>query len=142
MNADRIDRIYALVTTVVVAIAVIAGFWILGTPARQRDLQADRERRRDLSQLARQLSAIRSDEEEVPDELPVALTGNDAIARDPITNELYDYRKLGPETYELCATFAASSDEAVKEINQFWTHAAGRHCFEMSVETPPPPVGS
>jgi hypothetical protein len=50
-----------------------------------------------------------------------------APAHDPVTGAPYEYAARGPEQYTLCAVFAGgSADEA-----DFWSHGAGRQCFEM-----------
>ena len=55
---------------------------------------------------------------------------------DPGSAESYEYRTLGEETYELCATFDRESPAPTgRSSTDFWRHEAGRQCFELNVDT-------
>jgi len=52
--------------------------------------------------------------------------------RDPETGAPYTYEALGADRYRLCATFnRASPTESCTPRGDFWSHGAGRHCFEL-----------
>lgn len=133
------DRAFLIVSAVAVATAIVAGFWVLGSPGQQRLLSLDSERVNDLSQITSLLAAEVENPNNatpappLPEQLPNSVMTRDDL-RDPDTDAPYEYRRLSESTYELCATFATDSkaqDQNSRFINSRWTHPAGRHCFEV-----------
>ena len=56
---------------------------------------------------------------------------------DPETGRPYEYRILGGDTYELCASFARGTDTEPPETrSDFWSHGAGRQCFQLEAKKP------
>lgn len=143
----QLDRSFAIAATLTVILGIISGFRILGTPQRQRQIAADRERISDLVNIARQLHQKASNAQtfDQPFELPETLDqASNLVAQttDPITNEPYVYRQLSDTTYELCASFATdtstySLQPGADSANLRWQHPAGQHCFEFDVLEPP-----
>lgn len=135
------DQIFATVATLAVVAGVLAGFWVLGTPGRQRDIAADRQRLQDLQSIATDLHFRYQDNDDF--QLPASLDA-DRRARDPLTDQPYEYRPLGDTTYELCAEFATDSStyplRNATRRREFWQHPAGEHCFEFEVDEQPPSV--
>lgn len=141
MKRFSIDRVFAAVATVAVICALIAGFWVMGTPDRQRLIRADRQRLRDIRSIAQKLSwkATRKDEYKLPKTL---LENN--LAKDPLTNQPYLYERLSETTYQLCAEFATDSSTYLlqnrsqdRNVDK-WAHPQGRHCFNFDVTEQPP----
>ncbi len=133
------DRAFLAVSAAAVAAAIVAGFWVLGSPGQQRLLSLDSERINDLSQIASTLAyAVENPGQAtpappLPEQIPDSITTRDDL-RDPATQEPYEYRRLSESAYELCATFATDSSQQDKNLqssNSRWTHSAGRHCFEI-----------
>jgi len=54
-------------------------------------------------------------------------------ARDPATMEVYGYRPLDQRKFELCAVFERESGQASGFATGFWSHGAGRRCFQLIV---------
>ena len=53
-----------------------------------------------------------------------------AVGDDPSTNDLYQYRPLEAESYELCAQFERGSLPPGRATgDDFWSHGTGRQCF-------------
>lgn len=146
MNSERMshrsfDRAFAGVSTAAVIAAIAAGFWVLGTPGRQREIAADRQRLQDVAAIAQRLH-----EQYLTDgdsfELPATL---DAIKLrdDPLTSQPYEYARLGDRDFELCATFDTDSsthrlsNQASNPDAARWQHPEGRHCFEFDVSEYP-----
>jgi Domain of unknown function (DUF5671) len=125
----------AILSTVVIGVMVISGFWYLGAPKNQRTLRADSKRVQDLSLLSGQINTRwASSGHKLPEhlnELPRA-----ALA-DPVTRAPYEYRSKEGSQYELCATFSLKSpgNDAEAPRNQ-WSHPAGRYCFQMDATQP------
>lgn len=135
------DRAFAGIATVAVAAGIIAGFWVLGTPGRQRDIAADRQRLQDLQSIAFELNGRSQSQAEF--ELPAELEDSQR-REDPITNQLYDYERLSASSYELCAEFATDSStyplQNASQRDEFWRHPEGRHCFEFDITEQPPSI--
>ena len=147
MHHSKFDRTFALIAAIAVAIGVVAGFWVLGTPNRQRLIAADRERIEDLRSIAWRLhqDAEKARDRGQPVELPESLAERDRTT-DPITNLAYEYHRLNQTAYELCAEFA--TDSSAYPLSQAhhdgrehnWRHPQGRHCFKFDLSEEPPPV--
>jgi hypothetical protein len=136
-DSQAFDRAFAAVATVAVGLAIAAGFWVLGTPGRQREIAADRQRLQDVAAIAQRLhDQYIADNDSF--ELPATLEAID-LRNDPLTNQPYEYQKVGDRTFELCATFDTDSSThrlSGQDANpdaERWQHPAGRHCFEFDV---------
>jgi hypothetical protein len=125
---------------VVVGVVLVVGVavWVLDSPTEERRRRLDEKRSTDLHRTADALDAYWTGKGELPSDLDVLARwrGLEGPPADPISEEPYEYRATGADTYELCATFAA--EEPGREIGWargehavFWRHPAGRHCFEL-----------
>jgi hypothetical protein len=125
----------------VVAGAVIAGFFIVGSPAEARMRRLDGRRVQDLIDITHTTNAYWSKHEQLPTSLEEMLSGPGAYAqsRDPGTGQSYGYRALGGKAYELCADFQRESSEESQFTNRFWSHSAGRRCFQLEADQSPKP---
>ena len=140
MSQSNFDRSFALIAIIAVAIGIVAGFWVLGTPNRQRLIAADRKRIQDLRSIVWRLyeDAEKARDRGQPVALPESLEGRDRTT-DPITKLAYEYHRLSETTYELCAEFATDSSTyplspAPRDGQEKdWQHPQGRHCFEFDV---------
>ncbi len=147
-SSKSFDRAFAAVATAAVMAAIAAGFWVLGTPGRQREIAADRQRVRDIKIIAgrihdRYLNALNAENDsfQAPDSLEAQDQPND-----PLTNQPYDYQKLDDLIFELCADFNTdSSTHRLSDADSLpdadrWQHPQGRHCFEFDLTEFPTPV--
>ncbi|HEY3971814.1 MAG TPA: DUF5671 domain-containing protein [Candidatus Sulfotelmatobacter sp.] len=129
------NRWMAGVSGVAVVVMLIFGFSYIGSPRSQRLLRADAKRVQDLYQLSDKIHTIWNSNQKLPghlDELP------DMVFADPITRVAYEYRVAEGSHYELCATFAATSEqnESIPR-SKAWSHSAGRHCFAIDAAQVP-----
>ena len=135
-----IDQVFATVATVAVICGLVAGFWVLGTPGRQRLINADRQRLEDIRSIAQNLSGKARGKDDY--KLPTTLSEND-LAKDPLSKKTYFYQRLSEKTYQLCGEFATDSStyplpNRPQEPNvDKWKHPQGRHCFDFDVTEPP-----
>jgi hypothetical protein len=104
---------FAAGATAVVVVSFLVGLGLAGTPATQREYEADARRVQDLQSLATQFRYK---------------TGNAQYLKDPETGRAYEYRALDGTNYELCATFKRPSSP---DLNTIWTHGVGRSCFRL-----------
>ncbi|MDP2586405.1 MAG: DUF5671 domain-containing protein [Candidatus Komeilibacteria bacterium] len=132
-----------------VTVAVVAGFFIIGSPAEQRKLQFDERRVNDLSYLQSEILNYWQSKEVLPTELSAL---NDElrgvrVPQDPENNTDYEYEVKGPNQFALCATFNLSyiDPQPMYAKPQFsydgrfignptWEHQAGKNCFERTID--------
>jgi hypothetical protein len=127
-------RIAGTVVVVAVTAAVAAGIYLLGSPAAERARRLDDRRVQDLSGIARAVDLYWTRESRFPASLDQLRsdTGAGITVVDPATGRPYDYRPLDEGKYELCASFEGDSGESNRFANGFWTHRAGRQCFQRA----------
>ena len=141
MKRLSIDRIFAIVATTAVVCGLAAGFWVVGTPGRQRLVNADRRRLQDIRRIAQNL--YWKAQEQNGYTLPESLPEND-LARDPLTDRPYEYRRLTESAYQLCAEFGTDSSTYPLQNRSSdaganrWEHPQGNHCFDFDVTEQPP----
>jgi hypothetical protein len=141
---------------ILVVLAIVGGFLIVGSPAKQRAIRFDEQRVNDLTTIQYQII----DYWQAKGALPAALSdlddpvSNFTVPNDPETATPYDYsikNSRGSLAFELCATFdlpssKEPSDQAIYNspmipavvggaTNADWDHAAGHACFDRTVDT-------
>jgi hypothetical protein len=124
--------------TVAVAAAVIAGIYVLGSPLEERARRLDDRRVEDLSGISQALDVYWTRQSSLPASLDRLRpeTGANVTTVDPATGAPYEYRALEGGKYELCASFEGESRETARRVNAvFWTHRAGRQCFEREAQS-------
>lgn len=148
-ETSHVPKKLAVAISLVILFSLILGFFVIGSPAKQRAIRFDQERISDLSTIQYQIADYYRQKETLPNELN-DLTKSlyvGEIANDPDTGEAYEYVKTGDLTFELCATFATDSKNlppaftSVSEAydrgiidSQNWEHRSGRHCFERTID--------
>jgi len=137
MNAHRVA---AYVSTAVVAVAVAVGLYVAGSPAEQRLQRLDGRRVADLQRLERAIDLHYTRTGELPAALDRLVDGRllSSLPRDPETDEPYELNVTDDARFELCAEFRRAS--TLEPGDSFWSHGAGRQCFEFdySDRRPPP----
>jgi hypothetical protein len=125
-------RLAGTVVTVAVAAAVVAGIYVLGSPSEERSRRLDGRRVQDLAGISRAVDLYWTRESRFPASLDQlrADTGAGITLVDPLTGAPYDYRPLEDGQYELCASFEGDSADTDRLDSGFWTHRAGRQCFQ------------
>lgn len=136
-------KIYAIVSAVIILASIIFGFTVMGLPQSQRAQRFDITRVDDLRNIQNQIERYYQYQKKgsVPDNLATlaessALFG--IVPKDPESNVLYQYEKLGPASFKLCATFGTVSTDSSRYLpstNQNWQHDKGNVCFTHSVDT-------
>ncbi len=139
----RNETVFVTAAVVLVLAALAFGFWTLGSPLRQRELAWDSARVANLRSIAGEIRAQWRRKDDVQmrqlpmslDTLVLAPGAQPLILQDPVTRQLYEYRRREGSTYQLCATFARASVEYRQETAgtppSFWIHGRGRHCFVL-----------
>ena len=138
--ASSLGRNILVVATSIALVAVIAGVIVLDTPAEARQGQLDRERVSHLQGIMRGTDGFLTRYERLPASM-MELAQDPRIRitpTDPGSGQPYEYTILGDERYELCATFDRQSVVPPDSPGaDFWTHPAGRYCFELEPHVTP-----
>ncbi|MDD3102252.1 MAG: DUF5671 domain-containing protein [Patescibacteria group bacterium] len=151
-ETSKLPKILAWVISGVVLISIIWGFFILGTPAIQRDRRLDEQRVSNLQEIQERIVNYWTQKEKLPQnlgELEDSISGF-IVPQDPETVVSYEYNVTGPLSFELCATFNASSKNpksispaklrSSPALNQFgslqqnWDHETGKTCFTRTID--------
>jgi len=129
-----VNRLAAIASSGLISIVVIGGLWLAGSPSEQRLLRLDQQRTAHLQQLSSALTRYWNDHSMLPPQLQQLVDGQNltAVPVDPVTGSSYDYRRTATATFELCGAFDRDSIEA--SVNDFWSHQAGRHCFDFDLD--------
>ena len=140
-------RTHAVVSVALSAVVVVALVWgvvLVGSPGAARLQRFDGQRLDDLQTIFREVQSLCRDpdlKDKLKRPLPDSLDELATLARserinltDPETGERYVYTVTGTTTYELCATFSLDRDS---DMDVFWNHPSGRHCFSIDALDPP-----
>jgi len=122
-----------------VLLALLGSFSLLDAPAQERLLRLDARRVEGLRLAAGAVDLHWSRTGALPLSLEDLLRepGYPPLPTDPETGAPYEYRPLEAGRYELCASFAQGSGEAPAAAPaDFWSHAAGRQCFQLEAKKP------
>lgn len=156
-------RPFAIFVIVIVAVAIVAGFFVVGSPAEKRSRDFDDRRIADLQGIQGNLVQYWQGKRKLPSNLaeladPLRYV---TVPVDPETKEQYGYEIRGTETFALCATFNfPSGDKNARNDYLYdakpqayygtgfdvWEHGAGRICFERTIDKdffeskPPAPI--
>ena len=140
---------------VLVLVTIIAGFFIIGTPQQIRKEKQDMIRVQDLQNIQWQVVNFWQQKEKLPvslAEMNDPLSGAQ-IPVDPQTKQPYEFKATGPRAFQLCATFAGPGDSIQSgrppkvimavpaepmmdgdPMADNWSHAAGRVCFDRTID--------
>lgn len=133
---DR-NGVFAIAATASVAVAIVLGFWNIGSPLNQRQVSADQRRSEDLQGIAQAMNHYYSGPTKLPSSLS-ELESNEPFLRirDPLTDAPYEYLPLTGSQYRLCATFSTDTrNEKNPRGNYpaplFSKHTRGRQCLDL-----------
>ena len=139
--ARRWDRrtLLGAISVTVVAAAIGAGLFVLGSPADVRARRVDAQRVEHLREWARAIDAYWTANNQLPqslDEVRRQQAWTHLEVHDPKTGEPYRYQPRGAVAYELCATFdRESADMGAPDEDALWGHASGPACFLLEART-------
>jgi len=138
-------KYFAWVSSILVVIAIIVSFFIIGSPTTAKLMQADQERVSNLQEIQYQIVNYYQAKERLPEGLSVLtdpISGFTAPT-DPKTNTDYEYIIVDAEklSFQLCATFDRENKMNKNEskyyygmTSQSWSHEAGRVCFDRTID--------
>lgn len=136
MNS-RLHQSFFWATNVIIAIALVWGFILAGSPGTERQRKFDERRMSDLGTIRDEIIASTTqwvgNNRTMKRDLPKTLEEAQSIAEyrrlnimDPETGAPYEYFVTDTSRFELCATFNFARSE---QYDVAWDHEAGRQCF-------------
>ncbi|MBI2639647.1 MAG: hypothetical protein HYW90_02025 [Candidatus Sungbacteria bacterium] len=146
-SQDPRMRVFIFVVVGIVVVSAVAGFFVAGSPFRERLRKFDERRAQDLQSVQWQIVNYWQRKEKLPvilEELRDDISGY-AVPQDPESGGPYEYRVLGGLRFELCADFKTSGAEtaespfgirtpAYQGLSENWTHGIGRTCFTRVID--------
>jgi hypothetical protein len=148
MQTTNFHRWFGWGTSIVVAVSLVGGLFVVGSPATERVRRFDAQRAADLKMISEEVFnltlgggwrnpatplAIRRPLPQSLGEVQAAAQQRKPRIIDPKTGTAYEYRVLGESTFQVCATFEQVRDEPGDVA---WNHPAGRHCFDFDALNP------
>lgn len=143
--APRIRKEFLWGAPLLVLLAVVYGFVVMGSPNTIRKLRFDERRASDLQSLQWQIVNFWQTKQRFPKvlaELEDPLSGY-RVPADPRTKEPYEFSLGEGYAFTLCANFELPSSERTLIIaksypadgfSENWEHQAGRTCFERTLD--------
>ena len=136
----RVKTFVYIVSGVILA-AIVAGFFIAGSPAKERARKFDGERVSNLQTIQSEIVSYWQRKKMLPEELSAledSIKGF-SVPNDQKTKMPYRYDVTGPESFTLCATFEMETSNENQDTRPYgiwgnWDHAAGEKCFERSID--------
>ena len=159
----KISVLVPVVSSVLVILAIVWSFMVIGTPSEQRAYRFDQQRVSDLQNIQWQVITFWQQKETLPkslNELKNPITDY-RLPVDPEFNKgnVYEYKTTGDLSFELCATFSLPIPEGFVDngggrdimpyigndmssssypypggAGESWIHQAGRTCFERTID--------
>ncbi|MBX9765512.1 hypothetical protein K2X83_02635 [Patescibacteria group bacterium] len=135
--------------SLIVAVAVVASFFIIGSPETARHMRYDDQKVADLQNIQWQLVNFWQLKQTLPESLeelkdPI---GGYTVPVDTQTGESYRYERTSNSSFKICAIFNAPSREtmrtdsspmrplpAIDPSNENWIHGVGETCFDRTVD--------
>ena len=145
---SRPSKIVAAIAGLTVLASIVAGFFIIGSPATQRKYRFDEQRVNDLSTVQNEIINYWTQKAALPGRLGDLKNSISGFAppTDPDTNTAYGYTATGGLTFDLCANFNLASRKNAGGVarpypyyapdvsSQDWEHPAGRFCFSRTID--------
>ncbi|KKQ77200.1 MAG: hypothetical protein US98_C0010G0004 [Parcubacteria group bacterium GW2011_GWC1_38_6] len=130
-------KIFLRFVVISIIAAVIYGLFLIGSPAKQRQIKFDQQRISDLQTISSAVNFYQDRKKRLPEALDLLLFEDYYIPslKDPATGIPYEYRIINDKQYELCANFDTASSEYSNESypkpasEEKWNHGEGRRCF-------------
>ncbi len=136
------DALALMYITILTIAALVYGFYIIPSPAKEREIVADHRRVADLGALHSEIDIYYQDNQQLPQTLATISNNDKPLNKiDPATQQPYEYTMTSEKSYKLCANFTTSSsnddpndyDTANPDYSTYQDklkHPAGHYCFD------------
>ncbi|MEK7635412.1 MAG: DUF5671 domain-containing protein [Patescibacteria group bacterium] len=142
-------KIWSMGVGLIILVAIILGFSVLGSPQSQRLVRYDAQKITDLQNIQYQVISYWQTNGKLPTSLSDVASSDqyNIIPKDPQTQTTYEYQKTDVMTFNLCAEFNKENlnvqnfgdfgpvygkGEIIQNTN--WNHSAGRQCFTRVID--------
>jgi hypothetical protein len=144
-------RMVGWAAAALVLVTIIAGFFIMGTPAQARLYRFDSQKVSDLQSIQWQIVNFWQQKQVIPaalTEIEDPISGW-TMPRDPQSGELYRYERTSDASFRLCANFNTDSAESERQARiaqpssmyyggemegENWQHGTGEVCFDRTID--------
>lgn len=130
------SALFGLGSMAVIA-AVVAGLFVLGSPADERARRMDRRRVEDLQGVMAATDLYWTRHGSLPTSLDnlMAEPGVSVSTRDPNNGEIYGFQPVDSIQYEVCASFETESEKISGDPDRdLWVHGSGPQCFQLEAK--------
>jgi hypothetical protein len=143
------NKLLAWIVSGVVLAAIVAAFFAVGSPAKQRLVRFDERRVADLQNIQSRIITYWQQKATLPNQLADLQDDISGfkVPTDPETGQVYEYDVEADLTFELCANFNLASSGQEKNVpspaypefgldpySQNWAHGEGRECFTRTID--------
>lgn len=125
------------VISVVVFFTVIYGFLDGGSPRAARNKRYDDTRSQNLQMIKSSIDSFFKEESRLPASVYEVSANNRYVkdsVYDPETKEVYEYKVVTDNDYQLCTMFSTSTIGSNLKYLEPFEHPKGYFCFEFSVD--------
>lgn len=145
-------RAVSIGVAVLAIVIIVAGFFIVGTPAEARLARFDAQKVTDLQNIQYRITSYWQAKQKLPatiDDLADAIQYG-PLPVDPQTNSSYEYQTTAVLSFKLCATFNTESrgTQNIETMERSipvpaggkispldnWQHGAGNVCFDRTID--------
>ncbi len=150
LTHEKESKLYGLCTSVVVCAILILGFTQSDSPTEIRELASDEKQTQDLMDMEWRITDHYNLNKALPQTTGELYVGVEE-PKAPEGRNAYKYIIVDEDTYQLCATYAFSSErvngkietqpmatEAIKNPYSTWDHTSGETCFERTAKIEEP----
>ena len=139
---DKVISIYFYASFVIVLIAFVTSMFIVESPTETRKRKLDDRVINNFYQIDGSINSYYKKYEKLPEAIEDLKEEYNYITTEeltnPVTKELYEYKIVSGDEYELCTTFQFSSKEEDKKdhdpyVDKMWIHEAGYDCLTQKV---------
>lgn len=147
LPGSKPSRLLLIIASTAMLASIVSGFFIIGSPMTQRKVRFDDRRVMDLQNIQWQVINYWQAKEQLPstlEDLKNDISGY-AAPKDPERGEVYEYKVIASQKFELCATFNLPTRKPEARSGSYpyapypaegenWTHAEGRVCFSRMID--------
>ena len=137
----KIMLAYLIVSLILTVGSLVSAFFVVESPAEARARRHDLEVLSHFSQIDATLNSFQVEHKTLPaslgelkDQVPYL---NAAALKDPMSGELYTYKKNTENEYELCANFSTDNtkpgDVQDYAYTDRWPHGTGYQCLKQKI---------
>ncbi len=145
-------KYFSYIIIAIIAISVVAGFFIVGSPKEERLMRLDDQRIQDLQNIQWQIINYWQNKKRLPEKLTDLIDNISGFypPLDPETKQDYTYQVTGSESFTLCANFSRPSTSRTlyfpepelatpptREVvtkRDNWQHEIGMFCFDRTID--------